>query len=195
MFAPPATTLTNNTLDQRYGRPPTLNRPIEELAVLDPARFDASFDRAFSIVAFVMNRHLVDHMLRSARRFDIDFETMVVWAVLAHQNCAHLMPPGSLPSKVLQDDGRLGSEYDRALRPLRLRDVAQITHIPRETVRRKLNILRELGWIVEAEQGWMLNRDKTDPELREFTLETARRFLAAASDVVRALRDAEKQIG
>lgn len=182
-------------MDQRYGRPPTLNRPIDDLTAIDPARFDASFERAFSIVAFVMNRHLVDHMLRSARRFDIDFETLAVWAVLAHQNCAHLMPPGSLPSKVLQEDGRLSSEYDRSLRPLRLRDVSQITRFPRETVRRKLNILRELGWIVETEQGWMLNRDKTDPELREFTLETARRFLAAASDVVRALRDAEKQIG
>jgi hypothetical protein len=182
-------------VDQRYPKPPTVRRALDDLSGLDPDRLQESFDRAFSIVAFAMNRHLVDHMLRTARRFGIDFETLVVWAVLAHQNCAHLMPPGSLPSQLLDDSGRLPDRSPATLRPLRLRDLTQITQIPRETVRRKLNILRELGWIVETDDGWLVNRDKHDPELREFTFETARRFLAAANDVTRALRDAEQRLG
>lgn len=182
-------------MDQRYSNPPTLNRSLDEFTGMSPERFEATFDRAFAIVAYVMNRHLVDHMLRSARRFDIDFETLVVWAVLAHQNCAHLMPPGSLPSRLLNERGTVRNPAEAALRPLRLRDMAQITQIPRETVRRKLIILRDRGWIVETEQGWVVSRDKFDPELREFTLETARRFLGVANDVLRALRDSDSMAG
>ena len=47
------------------------------------------------------------------------------------------LPPGSLPSVVLDDRGRLPANAE-GLRPLRQRDVVQITGIPRETVRRKL---------------------------------------------------------
>ena len=39
----------------------------------DPAQFEAAFQRAFSIVAFIANRHLVDHMMRASRAFDVDF--------------------------------------------------------------------------------------------------------------------------
>jgi hypothetical protein len=99
---------------------------------------DKAFDGAFSIVAFIINRFIIDHLLRCGRQLTGgDFEALVIWGVLAHQNVAHLMPPGSLPTAVLGEDGRLAEGLDR-LRPLRLRDVAQITGIPRETVRRKL---------------------------------------------------------
>jgi hypothetical protein len=158
--------------------------------LIAPDEIDASFDRAFSMVGFVLNRHIVDHMLRCTRRFNIDFETLVVWGVLAHQNVAHLMPPGSLPSELLDDHGRLPRGETHALRPLRLRDLAQITGIPRETVRRKLLVLRDQRWIVETADGWTVNREAVDPELRAFTLESTRRLIAAAQDVVRMLRDA-----
>ena len=160
----------------------------------DPAQFEAAFQRAFSIVAFIANRHLVDHMMRASRAFDIDFEMLVIWAVVAHQNAAHLMPPGSMPSATLTDAGVLPDTATPQLRPLRLRDVSQITGIPRETARRKLGKLRERGWLVEAADGWVVDRTRISPELREFSLETVRRFLATANDLVRALEDAQRQL-
>jgi hypothetical protein len=171
---------------------PTARRKSAPTSVrfITPDEIDASFDRAFSIVGFILNRHIVDHMLRCARRFDIDFETLVVWGVLAHQNVAHLMPPGSLPSALLDEGGRIPAGEANTLRALRLRDLAQITGIPRETVRRKLLVLRDQGWIIENGEGWILNREAVDPELRAFTLESTRRLIAAAQDVVRMLRDA-----
>ena len=161
-------------------------------ALSQPEAFEAAFDRAFTLVAFMMNRHLVDHMVRTARRFGVDFETLVIWAVVAHQNAAHLMPPGSMPSTTLNEVGRLPESATPSLRPLRLRDVAQITGIPRETARRKLKTLAEAGWLVDTKEGWIVNRGRTDPDLRTFSLETARRFLATASDIVQVLRDAER---
>lgn len=157
--------------------------------------FERAFDRAFAITAFIMNRHLVDHMVRSSRRFGIDFETLVIWAVVAHQNCAHLMPPGSTPSMVLNDRGRLPVELASELRPLRLRDVTQISGVPRETARRKLRILQQAGWLLRTEAGWIVNRDRTEPDLREFSLETLRRFLATANDLVRVLESAHRSSG
>jgi predicted transcriptional regulator len=152
--------------------------------------FEENFQRAFSLVAFITNRHIVDHMVRFRRAFDLDFEALVLWAVLAHQNCVHLFPPGALPSQVLDAEGRLKDVDALGLRPLRLRHLSEITGIPRETTRRKLAILKEAGWIVQVRDGWLVNRDKVGPELRAFTLETVRRLLATAREVERALASA-----
>ena len=147
---------------------------------------EANFHGSFALLAFITNRHIVDHMVRFRRAFGLDFEALVLWAVVAHQNTAHLFPPGSLPSVVLNEDGLLKGS-DPQLRPLRLRHLSEITGIPRETTRRKLATLEAAGWIVQTPQGWLLNKDKVGPELREFTLETVRRFRAASRDVERAL--------
>jgi predicted transcriptional regulator len=157
-----------------------------------PARFDVAFDRGFSLAAFIMNRHLLDHFVRVSRHFNLDFESVVIWGVVAAQNAAHLMPPGSLPSTRLTTAGRLPRADVAQVRPLRLRDVTQITGVPRETVRRKLRALVEAGWLVETEAGWVVNRDRFEPELREFTRESMRRFLAAAAEVTAVLLDAER---
>ncbi len=154
-------------------------------------RLEENFDRAFALVAFITNRHIVDHMVRFRRSFDLDFEALVLWAVLAHQNCVHLFPPGALPSQVLDGNGRLKDADRQGLRPIRLRHLSEITGIPRETTRRKLAVLKEAGWITQGRDGWLVNRDKVGPELRAFTLETVRRFLATAREVERALASAD----
>jgi hypothetical protein len=53
-----------------------------------------------------------------------------------------------------------------------------------------LRALAEAGWLVETEGGWVVDRDRIDPELRQFTRESARRFLVAARDVSAVLCDA-----
>ena len=158
----------------------------------DPGHFDAAFDRGFSLAAFIMNRHLIDHFVRVSRHFKLDFESVVIWGVVAAQNTAHLLPPGSRPTTRLTNDGRLSHDDQARVRPLRLRDVTQITGVPRETARRKLLALGEAGWLVETKAGWVVNRDRLEPELREFTRESMRRFVAAAGEVNAVLRDAER---
>lgn len=154
--------------------------------------FDRAFDHAFVMAAFVVNRHLVDHMLRVGRELMVDdYEALLVWGVLAHQNIAHLLPPGALPSALLDDRG-LFAANSKGLRPLRLRDLVQITRLPRETVRRKLARLAEHRWIEHTSQGWVSSGAHLEPTLREFTRETVRRFLATADELSRVLRDADR---
>jgi predicted transcriptional regulator len=155
--------------------------------------FDQAFDRSFSLVAYVLNRHLIDHMLRAARLLTAgDTEMLIVWGVLAHQNVAHLMPPGSVPSAVLDDRGML-RDGGLDLAPLRLRTLAEITRIPRETVRRKLHALEAQGYVTRSSRGWVLSTERSDPELREFTRESVWRLLATADEIRNLLRASEQQ--
>jgi predicted transcriptional regulator len=140
----------------------------------------AAFDQAFPLLAFQVNRHLVDHMLRMVRAFDLDLETLMIWGVLAHQNVAHLMVPGALPVSVLDERGRLRDERASGLRPLRIRDLVQITGFPRETIRRKVLRLEESQLVQRSGDGWITNPEGVPPEVREFTRESVRRLLVTA---------------
>ncbi len=161
-------------------------------AALASPEFSAMFARSFSLAAFIVNRHLVDHFMRVSRELDLDYEALVIWAVLAHQNAVHAMPRGSGPGAVLDERGRLSETHRPHLRPLRLRDISQITGIPRETVRRKLVRLRDAHWIAESDEGWVVSAERIE-ELRPLTEETVRRFLATAGELVQTLQRAGEQ--
>ena len=145
--------------------------------------------RAFSLVAFTMNRFIVDHMLRSARFFDNDAETMLLYGMLAHLNVAHILPPGSRPSERLGTDGRVPDVQPR-LRPVRLRDLEQIMGRPRETIRRRLDRLVKAGRIRREVDGYVLNVAAVDDELRALSVDAVKRFVQTAGVVERALEDA-----
>jgi hypothetical protein len=149
--------------------------------------YNLAFDGAFSLIAFVMNRHMIDHMLRGARLLqDGDLESLILWGILAHQNVAHLMPPGSIPTEVLTETGNV-PEVETRMRPVLLRDLASISGIPRETVRRKLERLAKQGFVERSGRAWVLSTQRLEPELREHTRESVKRFLAAADEVRTAL--------
>lgn len=154
--------------------------------------FDQAFDGSFSLVAFILNRHLIDHMLRTSRLLvDGDLESLILWGVLAHQNVAHLMPPGTIPTAILNDSGLL-PDLDEHIHPLLLRDISAITGIPRETARRKLDALAEQGYVERKGRAWVVSTQRLDPDLREFTRDSIRRMLAAADELRAALAIADK---
>lgn len=165
------------------------NRHRDPVAIAD---FDTAFDASFSLVAFIMNRHLIDHMLRATRLLtDGDYEALILWGILVHQNVAHLMPPGTLAPAVLNERGRLASSYS-GLRPMLLRDLSAIAGIPRETARRKLERLASMGYIERSGRAWVIAANRIEPDLREFTRESVRRLLAAADEVRAVLHERER---
>ena len=152
---------------------------------------DSAFDGAFSLVAYRHEPvHHRPHAPFGARLTGNDFEALIIWGVLAHQNVAHLMPPGSLPTAILNERGRLGDKLE-GLRPLRLRDIAQITGIPRETARRKLERLAADRYVERRPDGWVVSAERVEPELRDFTRESVYRLLAVADEIMAALKDAD----
>jgi hypothetical protein len=149
----------------------------------------AEYWRAFSLLALVMNRFIVDHLIRSARLFGNDTEALVLFGMLAHLNVAHLVPPGSGALATLDSQGRIPDSQPR-LRPVRLRDLAQITGRPRETIRRKLEQMRAEGRVQRVSGGWVYDVSAVDADMRALTMDGVVRFLQAA-DTMRAIaRDA-----
>jgi hypothetical protein len=162
-------------------------------ARIDSASIPPAYWRAFSLVAFTMNRFIVDHVVRSARLFDNDTEAMILFGMLSHLNAAHLMPPGASPSQLLNAQGRVPDPQPR-LRPVRIRDLTLITGRPRETIRRKLERLEAEGRVLRVVGGYVLNVESVDPTMRALSVDGVRRFMQAARVIDSALKDADRAL-
>lgn len=140
-----------------------------------------------------MNRFIVDQVLRAARHFDNDTEAMILFGTVAHLNVAHLMLPDSSPTSVLGADGRVPDAQPQ-LRPVRIRDLAQITGRPRETIRRKLERLEAQGRLLRRVDGYVIDVAAVDPPMRALSVDGVRRFMDASRVIAAALRDAEQAL-
>ena len=99
------------------------------------------------------------------------------------------MGPGARPLTPLQPDGTFPDVLLRA-NGLRSSDLAQITGIPRETVRRKLERLQGNGRVKRHEDGrWHIVTASLSPEMRDFMRETARNFCETAQLLQGAIRN------
>lgn len=147
--------------------------------------FDQRFQRAFGLLAFSVNRHIVDHMRRISVELSMDPESAQIWGSLAHLNVLPNLPLGTDPMVLLDE---LGHKKDVKLQPIRLSELAQVTGLPRETVRRKLENLRKQGKVSRTEDGkWVyLSAGITEAE-REFTRNTVRQFLMTAQTLLSIL--------
>lgn len=165
---------------------PAIDRDARDAAGFAPSEYA----RAFSIVAFTMNRFVIDQVLRASRFFDADVEAMLIFGILAHLNVAHLLNPGARPSGMLGVDGRI-ADVQPKLRAVRLRDLVQVTGRPRETLRRKLEQLLAAGWIHRVDDGWVFNPQAIGEDMRDQGIASARRLLQAADAIRTALEDAQ----
>ncbi len=156
---------------------------------MDAATVPPEYWRAFGILAFTMGRFIVDHVIRSARLFDNDTEALVLFGMLAHLNIVHLVPPGSSAITTLDRHGRV-PEVQPKLRPVRLRDLAQITGRPRETIRRKLEHMRSVGLVQRLSDGWVYDVSSIDADMKALTVDAIRRFLQTADTMRSILQEA-----
>jgi DNA-binding GntR family transcriptional regulator len=81
------------------------------------------------------------------------------------------------------------------LRPVRLRDLCQITGRPRETIRRKLARLEAQGRVRRVDEGYVYVTTCVDEPMRELAVDALRRYLVTAGQIESALRDAEQVAG
>lgn len=142
--------------------------------------FELRCRKVFGLVAFTSNRHLVDHMRRIGPGIGIDLETALIWGITAHMNVARSIRPGAPPSEVMSADGEfLGEKH-----PVRLADIVQVSGLPKETVRRKLEQLRSQGRLERDDNGlWVVRSAGVDEQTLAFTLDSVRRLLATARQI------------
>ena len=60
---------------------------VKPLRVVTGIQADAAFDQCFSLIAFALNRHLIDHMLRAMRELEVENSKLKrMYADLSMQN-------------------------------------------------------------------------------------------------------------
>lgn len=154
-----------------------------------PDDFDLRFERAFGMLAFSANRHMIEHMRRIIVDLGMDPETALIWGTLAHMNILPHLPLGADPMTVLDE---IGMKKDDRIQPLRLTELAQITGLPRETVRRKLMQLQVAGKVDRTEDGkWIYLRTGVGEHERAFTRLTILKLLRTAQTLASILEQVD----
>jgi hypothetical protein len=108
----------------------------------------------YASVQYAYVQFLSEHLADCARSFRGDLTSVLVLAIVGQ---AHL-------SAYAQRGASHGERLSYGVQALR---IADITGIPRETVRRKLAKLRDIGWILSGPDGWFLAGDgKSETQAR-----------------------------
>jgi hypothetical protein len=94
---------------------------------------------------------------------------------------------------VLGANGRVPDAQPQ-LRPVRLRDLVQITGRPRETIRRKLERLEAQGRLLRQADGYVIDVASVDPNMHALSVDGVRRFMEASRVIGATLRDAEQAL-
>jgi hypothetical protein len=119
---------------------------------------------------------MLDSQRRVMSELGLDLETSYIWGMLVQYNLAAVIPHGCDPRVIDFGDVNL----KQAFKPARLTDIAEVCRFPIETVRRKLNLLAEKGYVEQLpDKSWIVcsidrltNQFVTDGITR--LLETAR---------------------
>jgi 7-alpha-hydroxysteroid dehydrogenase len=105
----------------------------------------AAFESQYLDYQYIFVEFLIGHMVDAVSAFDGDYQEMLVLAVLGQARLGAVRAFAKQDSTVL--DMEADTESTNASR------IADITKIPRQTVRRKLQSLEARGWIERNEVG------------------------------------------
>lgn len=132
----------------------------------------------FGQLAFAANRFVLEHMRRIRQNFQLELDASFVLGSLAHLNLYHGLNP-HLPKESL-----LTLNHEHEFKPVRLRDVVQVTALPRETVRRHLIKLEAEKMICQPIAGkWCIAGSAITPEMMRETLCTVKKLLNTADEL------------
>ncbi len=127
--------------------------------------------RCAAQVGSTIHRFVVDYLIRvRARVIAEDFDALVLWGVLAHQQAPVA-------------EARVGP--DAPGEGLRQGDLARLTGIPREAVRRKLLRLEAAGWILRGPRGWVIHPQRSTQALEAVSRDWSQRFVTTAGEINR----------
>lgn len=124
--------------------------------------------RVLKRVALLLARHEVRHLRRWFEEFDRDILLPILLGEIALHNI------GSTENGKGEELGR-GDDANCPLKPCNAYSIAAATGLPRETVRRKIVRLIELGWINKRHNGHLY---VTSAALRHFGAVLSSRELA-----------------
>lgn len=124
-------------------------------------------------LAFTANRFVLSHMRRIRQNFALELDRAFILGSLAHLNVYHGLNP-LLPKEML-----ITRNEEHLFMPARLRDVVNVTGLPRETVRRHLLSMAHQPIAGE----WRISSCSVTPEMMDETMSTVKNLLKTADEL------------
>ena len=110
------------------------------------------YDQHKSLVAIIMARFFLRYLKLLYREFEGDLVLPIVLGEIAHHNLFRFY---SFKGDCVEINEQSANYPERMkhLEPTNAYSISQVTGIPRETVRRKIDKLQEKGWAVRNDRG------------------------------------------
>ena len=108
---------------------------------------------------------LTEFLIDCRRHFDGDVDLFLVLCVIGDRSFSMRRAPAGLTF----GEWNATSVKDIRSEEINVQSLADYSGIPRETVRRKLNILVEKGWVIRDERGFVTATDKAKLDLAPLT--------------------------
>lgn len=115
---------------------------------------------------------LTRHLIACRRVFDGDMDLFLVMTIIGERTFTTRAAPAGMSREAFQS----GSVSERETAAINLQSIADYSGIPRETVRRKIEILIDKGWVARDEHKYVTATDTANAALSELT-DSSVRFL------------------
>jgi hypothetical protein len=115
---------------------------------------------------------LTRHLIECRKTFDGDMDLFLVLTIVGERT----FTTGEVRSGMSREAFLNGSVSDTKATAINLQSIAEYSGIPRETVRRKIEILIQKGWVVRDSNKYLTATDKANANLRELT-ESSDRYI------------------
>ena len=109
---------------------------------------------------------LTQFLIDCRRHFDGDIDLFLVMCVIGDRTFSARHAPPEMTFDIWKDT----SVADVRSEEINVQSLSDFSGIPRETVRRKLNILVEKGWVLRDENGFITATEKAKQELAPLTM-------------------------
>ncbi|MEG0820459.1 MAG: Crp/Fnr family transcriptional regulator [Burkholderiaceae bacterium] len=135
------------------------------------------------LLSVLMGRFMTTRLRSIYQAFDGDLTLALVLGELSMRNIESLYPPHASINRLAEQAMAPQREGARRLRPCNALSIAEVTGIPRETVRRKLGKLLDLGWIERTTDDMYVITDKVGAVFSAFDDSQAADLLTTSEQI------------
>lgn len=155
------------------------------------------FERNYYHTAYLFSRFTVPYMRNVYREFDGDILLYIVLGEIGNRNASRFFDveqEGAFndraSTETLMNDE---TERERMVRPCNTLSISDATGIPRETVRRKVNILIKKNWVQQNEKGHLYLTLESGQNFERLLLSSVESLLPCAQALIDSVAEAKKQ--
>lgn len=167
----------------RAAFPTDLPAPMQVPPGVSPEAYAASR----RLLSVLMGRFITTRLRSIYQAFDGDLTLALVLGELSMRNVESVFPPHAPVSRLAEQYLMQQRDGAKRLRPCNALSIAEVTGIPRETVRRKLGKLLELGWIERTTDDMYVITDKVGTAFGAFDDSQAADLLVTSDQLREAL--------